>query len=96
MRVAFLAALMLATLSPGSAGAITETECKASLDRMFAEAERNRIYTVNLIRENQKASETDAERKYWETEIDRAFDQEEIERNFASSIWNDCMQAAKS
>lgn len=96
MRLPFLAVLLLAMLPAGTAGAITETECKASLERMFAEAKRNRIYSVNFMRENQQKSETEAERQHWESEIDKAFDKEELDRNFAASIWNDCMRAAKS
>lgn len=95
-RLPFLTILMLAMLPAGTAGAITESECKASLERMFAEAERNRIYSVSLMRENQQKSETEAERQLWESEIDKAFDQEELDRNFAASIWNDCMRAAKN
>ncbi len=96
MRLPFLAILLLAMLPAGTAGAITESECKASLERMFAEAKRNRIYSVNFMRENQEKAATEAERQHWEAQIEKAFDQEEIDRGFASSIWNDCMRAAKS
>ena len=48
------------------------------------------------MRENQEKAATEAERQHWEAQIEKAFDQEEIDRGFASSIWNDCMRAAKS